>query len=61
MRYSFACPANDGYVVTVEAANDDEAVAKILEESKDHAVKHPEMVMSQEQVVGMVKSGLKKG
>jgi hypothetical protein len=61
VKYSFACPANDGYVTTVEASNDEEAVAKIMVASAEHASAHPGMVMTMDEVKAMVMAGLKKG
>jgi hypothetical protein len=63
MKYTFTCPANDGFVSVVEAANDDEAVAKLIEAGKEHAATvHADMQgMPAEQVKAMIMAGWKKG
>jgi hypothetical protein len=63
MKYTLTCPANDGFVSVVEAANDDEAVTKLMEAGKEHAatVHSGTQGMSAEQVIAMIMAGWKKG
>jgi hypothetical protein len=62
VKYTLACPANDGFVSEVEANSDEEAVDKLIEAGKEHAAtKHAGMVMPLEQVKALVMAGMKKG
>lgn len=63
MKYSFTCPAPCNYEVKVDAKNDDEAVEKIVEAGTVHAKQaHADMPpMTKEQMVKMVRTGMKKG
>lgn len=61
MKYTFKCPACS-YEIKVDAQNEDEAVAKINKEGKEHAfMSHQDMPkMSEEEMAKMVKEGMKK-
>lgn len=61
MKYSFTCPACS-HVVTVDAMNDDEAASKLMQEGKTHQAQvHANMPpMADDQMMQMVKSGMKK-
>jgi hypothetical protein len=66
MKYTFACPA-DGFVTTVEAEDDDEAVLKIIAGGKVHmaAPAYTEghknaPPVSDEEMAQMVRAGMKK-
>jgi hypothetical protein len=63
MKYSLSCPAPCNHAMNVEAQNDDEGVAKLLEAGKVHAKQaHPDMPpMTDEQMRGMVRSAMRKG
>lgn len=59
MKYSFPCQC--GHVTTVDASDDAEAVTKIMDAGKIHMAEvHPEMSMLEEELVSMVRSGMKR-
>jgi len=62
MRYSFSCPATCHYEITVDAKNDDEALARIVAEGAVHGRQfHPEVLsMTEEQLKNVVRSGIVK-
>lgn len=62
-KYTFTCEQCSPAVnFTVEAENEDEAVEKLMEETKGHVgEKHPDMAnASPEEAKNMIKSSLKK-
>lgn len=66
MKYSFTCPA-DGFMTTVEAQNDDEAVQMIMEAGKKHMADPVYMEghknappLADEEMAQMVRTGMKK-
>ncbi len=63
MKYSFKCPGTCSYEVRVEAKTDDEAVEKIIKEDETHRKQaHPDLPpMTEEQLKGIVRSGMKRG
>ncbi len=62
MKYSFSCPATCNYEITVDANNDDEALAKIVAEGAVHGRQvHPDVLsMTEEQLKSAVRSGIVK-
>jgi formylmethanofuran dehydrogenase subunit B len=62
MKYSLTCPLC-GHLVSVDAANDNEAADKLMKLAVDHGhQKHPEMAaMPAEEIRKMVKTGMKRG
>jgi hypothetical protein len=63
MKYSFSCPATCNYQISVDAKNDDEAVAKIIKEGAVHGKQaHPDVLsMTEEQLKNLVRSGMING
>lgn len=66
MKYTFTCPV-DGYVSTVDAENDDEAVQKLMEAGKVHMADpayqqghQAAPPVADEEMAQMVRSGMKK-
>ena len=63
MQYSFTCPApNCGHTMSTEAANEDEALVKLLTLGDEHGnTVHPNMPkQSPEDAKEMVRVGMKK-
>lgn len=63
MKYSFKCPGTCTYEVKVDARNNDEAVGKIIKAGEVHRKQaHPDMPpMAEEQLMKIVRSGMRKG
>lgn len=58
MTYSLTCDeGHEPETFTVEAENDEEAMALMMAKSKGHAdIKHPEMLMTEEEVKAFISS-----
>ena len=63
MKYSFKCPGACTYEVKVDGRNNDEAVGKIIKAGEVHRKQaHPDMPqMTEEQLMKIVRSGMRKG
>ncbi len=66
MKYTYACPA-DGFVTTVEAENDDDAVQKFMVAGKAHMADPAYLQghqaappVADEEMAQMVRAGMKK-
>lgn len=58
MNYSLTCTC--GQVLSVDAANDDEAKQKMMPVAKEHlASAHPDQTMTDEEVVNMIATQMK--
>ncbi len=61
MKYSFTCPPPCNHEIKVDAANDDEAVAKIMQAGESHKNEaHPGMEIPEEQMKGFIRMMMKK-
>lgn len=60
MPYKFQCPQDD-FTARTEAEDKDEAVKALAEQAKKHTEKaHPGMMMSEEEVEGMIREGMQE-
>jgi predicted small metal-binding protein len=63
MKYSFSCPANCNYEISVDAKSVDEAVAEIIKEGVVHGKEvHPGVLsMTEEQLRNLVRASMIEG